>query len=123
MFAAAGLIEDEAKRKGFEVVTAVAESINRHPGLMPGGQNLRVKLLFEKGTRGIVGGEIYGAYSGGELINAISAFISKEMTADEIFLFQAGTHPALTVSPIAYQLVNAAENALVKLTNEYSIDN
>jgi NADPH-dependent 2,4-dienoyl-CoA reductase/sulfur reductase-like enzyme len=123
VFAAAGLNEDEAKRKGFEVVTAVAESINRHPGLMPGGQNLRVKLLFEKGTRGIVGGEIYGAYSGGELINAISAFISKEMTADEIVLFQAGTHPALTASPIAYQLVNAAENALVKLTNEYSIDN
>jgi hypothetical protein len=45
------------------------------------------------------------------------------MTADEIVLFQAGTHPALTASPIAYQLVNAAENALVKLTNEYSIDN
>lgn len=123
VFAAAGLNEDEAKRKGFEVVTGVAESVNRHPGLMPGGQTLRVKLLFEKGTRGIVGGEIYGAYSGGELINAISAFISKEMTADEIVLFQAGTHPALTASPIAYQLVNAAENALVKLTKEYSIEN
>ena len=117
VFAAAGLNEDEAKRKGFDIVTGVAESINRHPGLMPGGQNLRVKLLFEKGTRGIVGGEIYGAYSGGELINAISAFISKEMTADEIVTFQAGTHPALTASPIAYQLVNAAENAIIKLIN------
>jgi NADPH-dependent 2,4-dienoyl-CoA reductase/sulfur reductase-like enzyme len=118
VFAAAGLNEDEAARKGFEIVTGVAESINRHPGLMPGGQNLKVKLLFEKGTRGIVGGEIYGAYSGGELINAISAFISNEMTADEIVIFQAGTHPALTASPIAYQLVNAAENALIKLIND-----
>lgn len=118
VFASAGLNEDEAKRKGFEIVTGVAEAINRHPGLMPGSQTLRVKLLFEKGTRGIVGGEIYGAYSGGELINAISAFVSKEMTADEIVTFQAGTHPALTASPIAYQLVNAAENALIKLSND-----
>jgi NADH oxidase (H2O2-forming) len=55
--------------------------------------------------------------SGGELINAISAFISKKMTADDIALFQAGTHPALTASPIAYQLVNAAENASIKLRN------
>ena len=118
VFAAAGLNEDEAKRKGFEIVTGIAESINRHPGLMPGAQTLRVKLIFEKGTRGIIGGEIYGAYSGGELINAISAFISKEMTADEIVIFQAGTHPALTASPISYQLVNAAENALIKLIND-----
>ncbi len=117
-FAAAGLNEDEAKKKGFEIITGSAESINRHPGLMPGAEKMMVKLLFEKGTRGIVGGEIYGASSGGELINAISAFISKEMTADEIVTFQAGTHPALTASPIAYQLVNAAENALVKLEGD-----
>ena len=118
VFAAAGLNEAQAKAKGFAYVTGVAEAINRHPGLMPGAQKLRVKLLFEKGTQGIIGGEIYGAYSGGELINAISAFISKEMTAEEIATFQAGTHPALTASPIAYQLVNAAENALVKLLKE-----
>ena len=36
------------------------------------------------------------------------------MKADDIATFQMGTHPALTASPIAYQLVNAAENALSK---------
>ena len=39
----------------------------------------------------------------------------KKMTADEIATFQAGTHPALTASPIAYQLVNAAEMAIVAM--------
>jgi hypothetical protein len=37
------------------------------------------------------------------------------MTADDIATFQTGTHPALTASPIAYQLVNAAENAVQKM--------
>ncbi|MGD9605125.1 MAG: FAD-dependent oxidoreductase [Bacilli bacterium] len=115
VFAAAGLNEEEAKNKGYMIVSGASESVNRHPGLMPGAQNMKVKLLFEKGNHVIVGGEIYGAYSGGELINAVSAFISQKMTAEEIVTFQAGTHPALTASPIAYQLVNAAENALVKM--------
>jgi hypothetical protein len=34
------------------------------------------------------------------------------MSADDIATFQTGTHPALTASPIAYQLVNAAEAAI-----------
>ena len=113
-FAAAGITESEASKKCCQVITGTAESINRHPGLMPGGDLLKVKLIFEKATLKIIGGELYGAYSAGELINAISAFISKGMTAEEIVMFQAGTHPALTASPIAYQLVNAAEMALVK---------
>ena len=117
-FAAAGLTENAASAKCCDVVTGSAESINRHPGLMPGAENLKVKLIFEKATQRIIGGELYGAYSAGELINAISAFISKGMTAEEIVMFQAGTHPALTASPIAYQLVNAAEQALVKLDRE-----
>jgi CheY-like chemotaxis protein len=37
------------------------------------------------------------------------------MSAENIATFQMGTHPALTASPIAYQLVNAAENALSKI--------
>ena len=36
----------------------------------------------------------------------------KKMTFDDIAIFQIGTHPALTSSPIAYQLTNAAEMAI-----------
>ncbi len=117
-FAAAGLTENAAIAKCCEVVTGSAQAVNRHPGLMPGAADLKVKLIFEKASQKIIGGELYGAYSAGELINAISAFISKGMTAEEIAMFQAGTHPALTASPIAYQLVNAAEMACVKLDRE-----
>jgi len=111
-FAAAGLTEVLAKEKGYRVVVGEAEAINRHPGCMPGAEKMKVKLIFEAGSRVLLGGQVSGARSGGELINAISACINQRMTADDIATFQTGTHPALTASPIAYQLVNAAEMAI-----------
>lgn len=114
-FAAAGMTETQARSKGIRIAVGASESVNRHPGCMPGAANLKVKLVFDAETSLLVGGQVSGALSGGELINTISACISQRMTADDIATFQIGTHPALTASPIAYQLVNAAEMALVAM--------
>lgn len=111
-FAAAGLTEKAARGLGYHVMIGEAEAPNRHPACMPGAENMKVKLVFEAGTGIILGGQVSGASSGGELINAISASIYKRSTVDDIATFQTGTHPGLTASPIAYQLVNAAEIAL-----------
>ncbi len=111
-FCAAGLTESGAKEKGYRIIVGTAEGPNRHPGFMPGMALLSVKLVFEAGTHTILGGQASGAKSAGELINAISGCIHNRMTADDIATFQTGTHPALTASPVAYQLVNAAEIAL-----------
>lgn len=114
-FAAAGLTRAQALEKGYDIVEGQAESVNRHPGCMPGGDSMKVKLLFEAGTQILIGGQVMGAKSGGEVINTISACIHQRMTADDIATFQTGTHPALTASPIAYQLVNAAEMAIQQM--------
>jgi len=111
-FAAAGLTKAQAIEKGYDVIAGESESVNRHPGCMPEAAMLKVKLIFEAGSQIIIGGQVSGAKSGGELINTISACIHQRMTADDIATFQTGTHPALTASPIAYQLVNAAEMAI-----------
>lgn len=111
-FALAGLSVREALEKGYNVVIGQAEGPNRHPGSMPEAANLMVKLVFERGTRIILGGQVVGAKCAGELINTISAGIHEKMTADEVALFAMGTHPALTASPVAYQLTNAAEMAI-----------
>lgn len=116
-FAAAGLIESQAREKGYNTVMGESESLNRHPGVMPEACNLKVKLLFEAGTRVILGGQVTGAKSGGELINAISACIHQRMTADDIATFQTGTHPALTASPVVYQVVDAAEIAIKNMVS------
>jgi len=110
----AGLTESAAKKAGFDIVTEIATGPDRHPGEMPGVSDLHVKLIFEKDTGIILGGQVWGGVSVGEILNSISAAITGKMKADDIATFQMGTHPALTASPIAYQLVNAAENALRK---------
>jgi NADH oxidase (H2O2-forming) len=112
-FAVAGLTEDSAKKQGYEVITGVAEGVNRHPGTMPGVANQKVKLIFEKRTRVLIGTQMMGDYAVGELINVASACIQHKMTIDDIACFQMGTHPALTASPVVYQFVNAAEAALL----------
>jgi len=114
-FALAGLSERGARQKGFDIVTGQAEAPNRHPGGMPGMAPMKVKLVFERGTGRILGGEALGADCCGELINAISVCIHEKMTIDDIAVFPMGTHPALTASPLVYQLTNAAEMAAGEL--------
>jgi pyruvate/2-oxoglutarate dehydrogenase complex dihydrolipoamide dehydrogenase (E3) component len=114
-FATAGLTGALASRHGYNYVAGVAEAPNRHPGGMPGMCSMKVKLLFERRTGVILGGQVMGDKAAGEVINAISACIQRRMTAEDIAVFQTGTHPALTASPIAYQFVNAAEAAIAAL--------
>lgn len=110
----AGLTEKAASEAGLEVVVGEASTVDKHPGTMPGAKQSRLKLLFDKKSRKLIGGEVYGGLSSAEMANGISAGIISGMTVDQLAVFQMGTHPVLTASPIAYQLVNAAELALTK---------
>ena len=112
VFGVAGLGEKRAREIGYDIACGEIEQPNRHPGGMPGMTLLKVKLIFNKVNRELLGGCVRGGDSAGETINTISACIQKKMTADEIAMFQLGTHPAVTASPISYQLVNAAEIAI-----------
>ena len=113
--ATAGMSEKGAKQCGFDVVAGEAEAPDRHPGGMPGMSKMWVKLVFNKANGELVGGTVRGGSSAGELINTISACIQNRMRASDIATFQIGTHPAVTASPVVYQLVNAAEMALTNM--------
>ena len=111
----AGLTERAAKNFGFDLVTAEAAAVDRHPGAMPGARELQVKLIFDRSSGKMIGGEACGGITAGEIANVMAQAIAGGMTADEIAAAQIGTHPALTASPLVYQIVNAAEEAVVKL--------
>ena len=113
--AIAGVSEKGAKNCGFEVVTGEAEAADRHPAGMRGTSKMWVKLVFNKVNGELIGGAVKGGPSAGELINAISACIQNRMRANDIAIFQIGTHPAVTASPIAYPLLTVAEIALKKM--------
>lgn len=111
-FGCVGLNESAAKREGYDVVTSEATAPDKHPGCMPGAAPTKLKLVFSRDNGLLLGGEVSGGTTTGELTNIISACTQHRMTAHEVSLFQMGTHPALTASPVAYQLVNAAELAV-----------
>ena len=111
----AGMTERMARKAGFETVTGESSAPDMHPGCMSEASDLAVKLVFEKETGVIIGGQAYGGATTGEAINFIGAVIQQKARADEIAGFQMGTHPALTASPIAYPSVAAAEDALGKM--------
>lgn len=111
----AGLTEKMANDAGYVTVSATVSSPNRHPGGMPGMKPMQMKLVFEKSSGTILGGQVMGDAAVGEVINALSACIQQKMTAEDIAMFQTGTHPALTASPISYPMVNAAEIAIQQM--------
>ena len=113
--ATAGLTEEMAEERGYDAVAVTIQGPNRHPGIMPGAVDTRLKLVFERNSGVILGGQVMGGPAVGEIINAISACVQNRMTAEDMAMFQAGTHPALTASPIAYHMVNAAEMAIKQM--------
>ncbi len=115
VFGKAGMDAETAREEGFAVEVGKAEAANRHPGGMPGMHKMKVKLVFNSRNGELLGGQVRGGPSAGEAINTISACIQKKMTADDIATFQLGTHPAVTASPIAYQIVNASEKASMSI--------
>jgi len=113
--AVAGLTERAARELSFSLLIGEATAVDRHPGTMPDASELRVKLVFDRYTGKLLGGEASGGRSAGEIVNVIAQAIAAEMTACDLAISQVGTHPALTASPVVYQIVNAAEAAVMKM--------
>ncbi len=108
-FGAAGLTETVAKDEGFDIITGSFTGVDRHPGLLNNPHKQIVKLIAGRENGVILGGEVVGGSSAGELINIIGFIIQNKMNVNELLTAQIGTHPMLTASPAAYPLIKAAE--------------
>lgn len=114
-FGVAGLTETMAELENFDIVTGIFEGIDRHPGTLSDTHTQFVKLIVGKESGVILGGEVAGGLSIGELTNTIGIIIQNRMTINSILTAQIGTHPLLTASPAGYPLIKAAENASSKM--------
>jgi len=113
-----GLTETEAKEMGLEYVTGTAETVDRHPGSLPGASKVFMKLIFARYSRVLLGAQITGGDSVGECINMLSVMIQKKMTDIEIDTLQIGTHPLLTPSPLGYAVITATVDAITRSYGE-----
>ncbi len=111
----AGLTETIARSEGFDIVTGKFEGIDRHPGSLKDSHKQFVKLVVGKESGVILGGEVSGGLSVGELTNTIGIIIENRMPINALLTAQIGTHPLLTASPAGYPLIKAAEDASSKI--------
>lgn len=112
---ATGLNEKTAKDVGLKIVVGESESPNHHPGALPNTENIKVKLIFSKSSGKLLGGQVSGPESVGEMINILALAIQKEATIYNFDTLQIATHPLLTAAPTIYPLITAAQSVLNKI--------
>ena len=113
-FASTGLTEKQAKALGIEYVVGEFETMDKHPGKLPGSHKQKVKLLFSRCNHVLIGAQIRGGVSVGEMINMLALLVQTHTTDMNMNTMQIGTHPLLTASPIVYPVINATVNAILK---------
>ncbi len=111
---ASGLTEAQARRLGIDYVVGTAEVPDRHPGKLEDASTVVIKLLFSRLCHSLLGGQIKGGDSVGEMANILAVMIQNEMTDMEIDTLQIGTHPLLTSSPVVYPIISATVDAISK---------
>ena len=114
-FASAGMTCRTCEKEGFRYGAATAVAPDRHPGMLPGASEMVVKLVFADRSGILLGGQVSGGASVGELINMIALAIQKKVTVRELDMLQIATHPLLTSAPTVHPVINAAHTALAKL--------
>lgn len=78
-----GLKEDEAADAGFEYVTATVDSTTR-AGYFPGASPIKTKLIVEKRSGLLLGGQIIGQEGAAKRIDVIATALWNEMTVDDM---------------------------------------
>ncbi len=113
-FGVSGITEANAKRLGIDYVAGESIALDRHPAKIKKASQLYLKLIFSRYSHTLLGAQMHGGDSVGELVNMFSVIILNKMTDMDIDTLQIGTHPLLTASPITYPVINATVDAIKK---------
>lgn len=115
---ATGLTESNAAREDIETVCAVVDSRSKH-GMIPGMKPWKLKLVFDKNTEKLIGGQIVShAIAPAREIDAVSAFILGGRTISQLTTFTSACNPDISSEPSAEPITIAAEQALQKLKHQ-----
>ncbi len=113
--AAAGVNDSNAAEANIKCVSAKFSDFDTHPGTFEHTSPLSVKLFASSRDGSIIGGEVWGGKSAGEIINTIGLAIQKGVSVFELVSFQIGSHPLLTGAPTKTILIRAAEGIVEQM--------
>ena len=83
--AATGMTEQSAKDAGLDVATTTVVD-NERPEFMPTYNQLRLKVVYEKGSRRILGAQVLSKADLTQSMNAVSVAIQSKLTIDDLAL-------------------------------------
>ncbi|MGA1847418.1 FAD-dependent oxidoreductase [Deferribacter abyssi] len=106
-----GFTEDVAKQRGFETISAVGETTTRFP-IIPGTKKVYVKLIADKKTKKIIGGQVVAGEGVPGRIDTISLAIQNENTIYDLFNFSYCAQPFQTFFPANNAITMAAEKLI-----------
>jgi NADPH-dependent 2,4-dienoyl-CoA reductase/sulfur reductase-like enzyme len=107
-----GLQEKELRRLGIEWVSAVIQSRTR-AGYYPGAKEITVKLLAERGSGRLLGGQIVGRGGSAKRIDTVATALHAGFTVEEMINLDLGYAPPF--SPVWDPVVIAARAVAKKL--------
>lgn len=114
---ATGFTEENAVKEGFDTISATVDSRSKH-GMIPGMQPWRIKLVFDKNSEKLIGGQIVShAVAPAREIDAVTAFILGGKKIADLTTFTSACNPDISSEPSAEPITIAAEQALQKLQN------
>jgi NADH oxidase (H2O2-forming) len=113
--AATGFTDDQAQKEGFETVSATVDSRSKH-GMIPGVKPWTIKLVFDKKTQKLIGGQIVSDSNAAvKEIDTINALILGEKIIPELTTLMCAGNPDCSSEPSLEPITIAAEQALQKL--------
>ena len=107
-----GLTETQAKKLGYETVSATVTKYDK-VGYMPDANNITLKLVADKKTKRLIGGQGIGAGDADKRINTLATALIAKLTVDEFYNNDLTYSPPF--SPTIDPLLNAAQILISKL--------
>ena len=113
--AATGLTDKQAQKEGIEPLSVVVNSRSKH-GMIPGVKPWTLKLVFDKNTQKLIGGQIISDSDAPvKEIDTVNALILGGKTIPELTTLMCAGNPDCSSEPSLEPITIAAEQALQKL--------
>lgn len=108
-----GLSEKSAAGK-FDIVTGSAELTTMFP-IMPGASKVRLKLIADRATGRILGGQVSGGAPVADKVDLLTMAVQNGLTLEDAAMFSYSSQPYQSFFPADNLLVAAAQDAKKKL--------
>nr|MDD3760468.1 FAD-dependent oxidoreductase [Acidithiobacillus sp.] len=109
-FGVAGLTQHQAETEGFPILIGESRLPDHHPASMPNTTEIYCRVIFSAESLQLLGGQILGGATTGELVNTIGLAVQMRATAPDLASMQFGSQPRLT--PSLHPLIAATGDAL-----------